>query len=196
MIVSSYQWVMKHTMRRHKNNKKKHIIVIASIVALAAISVGVWWLMPRTLTTTTGSSSSTGSTSAKDSSASTTNSTGPTSEANTSSETTSIDSSVTPIAPSGTFVSNHRPKLSASNQGSLESTCSTTPGATCQIEFSQSGTVKTLPAKTVDSSGNTSWTWSLQDVGITAGEWSVRAIATNGSRTSSSQDALSMVVSE
>lgn len=109
----------------------------------------------------------------------------------------SIDPQTTPTAPIGTFISNHRPNLSGSPAPSQEtSTCTTTPGAECRIEFTKDGVTKVLPAKKTDQNGNVNWSnWNIQDIGLTAGTWKVTVIASNGSLNSSTVDATDLVVS-
>lgn len=105
------------------------------------------------------------------------------------------DESVVPNAPTGTFVSNHEPNLSGSPAPNTEnSTCKTTPGAQCVIIFQNGSTIRTLPTQTTDASGNTLWNWAIQDIGLTAGEWSVTARATNGSKTASTTDPMKLIV--
>ncbi len=101
------------------------------------------------------------------------------------------------IAPSGNFVSNHHPNLSGSpapNQ--ISSDCNTTPGAVCQITFTKGPLVKSLLAQTTDASGTTYWSWKLDDVGLTAGTWQVRAIATLNGKSLDMKDAMNLDVAE
>lgn len=99
------------------------------------------------------------------------------------------------IAPTGTFVSNHHPNLGGSPAPNEEqSTCNTTPGATCQISFSNNGVTKTLPPQTADSGGATYWTWTLQDIGLTQGSWHIQAIATLNGSTLTATDAMTLEV--
>lgn len=96
-------------------------------------------------------------------------------------------------APSGSFVSNHRPGQNGSDL--LEaSQCTTTPGAKCFIKFTQGDVVKTLPARGVETSGSVFWEWKINDAGLTEGKWSVTAIATLGSQTKSTTDQLTLEV--
>lgn len=100
----------------------------------------------------------------------------------------------TPGVPIGTFVSSHH--LSLGGNSAVESTCSTTPGATCQITFTMGGAQKTLAAKTTDSNGNVQWTWNVIDVGLTAGEWTVTAVASIGSNVVKADDAMKLEVGQ
>lgn len=100
-----------------------------------------------------------------------------------------LDANITPSKPLGSFVSNHKPNLSGNPSPNLEvSACTTTAGAKCQITFTSNGTVKSLPKQTTDANGNTSWSWKLQDIGLTTGTWTITAIASNGDLTASSTD--------
>lgn len=94
--------------------------------------------------------------------------------------------------PEGNFVNNHRPSLSDSS--SMQSSCVTTPGATCQIIFTKDGVTKTLPAQKTDAGGGTYWTWTLQDIGLTAGTWKIQAKATLGSQIETTDDAVNLEV--
>ena len=103
----------------------------------------------------------------------------------------------TPATPIGTFVSNHRPNLSGSPApNTMNSTCSTTAGATCTIEFSNGTRTVSLPEKKTDANGNVSWDWKLQDVGLTAGSWSITAVAKNGSFVSKAVDPTNLEVKQ
>ena len=104
----------------------------------------------------------------------------PSSEATTPSSLTPgnyTSSTVSLSAPSGAFVSFHDPNLSGSpapNQ--LQSSCSSTPGATCTIKFTSSnGVTKSLPSQLIGSSGATTWAWQLQELGLTQGTWHLTA---------------------
>lgn len=104
---------------------------------------------------------------------------------------------IPPIKPSGTFVSNHHPNLSGSPAPNrITSTCTTTPGVLCTVQFTNGGTTKTLPEKTTDSNGNVGWDWTLQEVGLSIGEWQVKAIAKNGDKTTEDLDVIPLIVAE
>lgn len=107
------------------------------------------------------------------------------------------DSNIVPTIPTGTFVSNHRPNLSGSPApNTIASTCTTTPGSECTIEFTRGDTTKSLPKKIADENGNTSWDWKLQDIGLTVGEWQVVAIASNGDNEIKASDSMLLIVGE
>lgn len=108
-----------------------------------------------------------------------------------------MDSNSEPRSPVGVFASNHRPNISGSPSPSvLSSTCSTSPGAFCYIEFTNGTIKKSLPQKQVDQNGNTSWDWDIKDIGLTSGTWKVTAIAVNGSMQVKTQDPMDLVVKE
>ena len=112
-----------------------------------------------------------------------------------SSTPTNLSSGASPSLPSGAFVSFHNPNLSGSpapNQ--LQSTCASTPGATCTIEFTNDGVTKSLPDQLIGSSGITTWTWQLQKVGLTQGTWQITAIATLNGQSKSTNDTLGLNV--
>jgi hypothetical protein len=99
------------------------------------------------------------------------------------------------VAPSGSFVSNHRPSLSGSSAPSQEvSTCNTTPGAQCYIEFQQGDTVKKLDAQTVDGNGSTNWKWDVAKAGFSEGSWQIKAIATYNGESKTTTDSFSLEV--
>ncbi len=116
-------------------------------------------------------------------------------DSDTDQSTPSPQTNITPNTPSGIFASNHRPNLSGSPApNSLSSTCATTPGSECRIEFKNGTTVKALPTKKADINGNIVWEWKLQDIGISEGIWEITAIASNGNLQSSSKDPMDLIV--
>jgi hypothetical protein len=99
------------------------------------------------------------------------------------------------LAPSGTFVSNHHPSLSGSTSPSSElSTCTTTPGASCYLQFTSGNDVKTLPAQKTDISGSTSWSWDVKTAGFHTGVWKLVAIATLDNQSKSTPDGFTFEV--
>lgn len=106
-------------------------------------------------------------------------------------------SNLTLLAPSGNFVSNHRPNLSGSPApNSINSVCTTTPGASCKITFTKDGATKSLPPQIVDQGGSTYWNWKLQDIGLTQGSWKIEAIASLNEQASTSSDVLNLEVGQ
>jgi len=99
------------------------------------------------------------------------------------------------VAPYGTFVSNHKPSLSGSGSPSTqESVCTTTPGASCYITFTNGDVKKTLEAKVVDGTGSVYWQWDVKQAGFSEGSWSITATATSGSESKSTSDDLKLEV--
>jgi len=104
-------------------------------------------------------------------------------------------STTPPLTPSGNFVSNHKPNLGGTPAPNNEqSSCTTTPGASCDITFTKDGVTKSLGAKTTDGNGSAFWSWTLQSVGLTEGTWEIKAVATLNGQTTSANDALSLAV--
>jgi len=99
-------------------------------------------------------------------------------------------------APSGTFVSNHKPNLSGiPAPNTEESTCIVQDGVTCNITFTNGGTSLSLGDQTAGSNGVVSWQWNLQGEGITQGSWIITATAELNGKTMSTQDPLTLDVS-
>lgn len=114
--------------------------------------------------------------------------------------------SVSLATPEGTFVSNHgngnNPRVTVNTQE--ESTCTTTPGATCQVTFTQGSQTEFLPAeqtstensKTGVPAGTVSWGWTPAQIGLAPGEWQVTATATLNGQTKSTQDTTELLISQ
>lgn len=113
-------------------------------------------------------------------------------------------SPVSLAAPEGSFVNNHgsssNPVVASSQE---ESTCTTTPGATCQITFTQGSLTKSLPAQQTSTSttkdaaaGSTVWFWTPQQVGLTTGQWQITATASLQGKTQSTQDEIKLLISQ
>lgn len=98
------------------------------------------------------------------------------------------------LAPSGDFVSAHQVTLNTP----IVSVCTTTPGAECSIVFTASnGTQESLRAEHTDSGGSAYWNnWTPSSIGITQGEWKIRAVATLNGQTMTTQDAMNMSVAQ
>ena len=107
------------------------------------------------------------------------------------------ESNATLLAPSGSFVSNHRPSLSSNGAPSTEqSVCNTTPGATCEIQFTKGTETKKLTAQTADANGSTYWNWDVRSAGLTPGQWQITAYATLNSKTLSATDEAPLEVAQ
>ncbi|HEU4984308.1 MAG TPA: hypothetical protein VFT58_01600 [Nitrososphaera sp.] len=118
------------------------------------------------------------------------------SDENTTSQPPTSDKSTAPptsgaelLAPSGNFVSNHRPSLGETPSSSTEeSICTTTPGAFCTITFKKDGVTKTLESLQTDGSGTVIWQWDVKSAGFIPGTWTVTATATLNGQTKSADD--------
>jgi hypothetical protein len=105
--------------------------------------------------------------------------------------------SIKAVVPTGDFVSNHHPNLSGSPApNTMTSVCTTTPGASCKISFTNTstGVVKSLPSQTTDAGGSTYWGWKLQDIGLSAGTWKIQATAGSGDQAKVATDPMDLVV--
>lgn len=101
------------------------------------------------------------------------------------------------LTPTGDFVSNHHPNLSGKPApNSISSVCTTTPGASCTITFTKDGISKSLPSQVTDRGGSAYWSWKLQDIGLTAGSWNIKATASQDGKSLSATDAMQLVVAE
>ena len=89
------------------------------------------------------------------------------------------------------LVSNHQPSLTPSgfNSNQENSVCVTSPNAECEITFTLNGTTKSLGKKQADATGAVYWSsWKLQDIGLTVGDWTITATATQNGQTSTTTD--------
>ncbi|MEO5950644.1 MAG: hypothetical protein ABIQ04_04305 [Candidatus Saccharimonadales bacterium] len=182
-------------IKKSKSNKKAYIIIVIILLLLGASLFTYFYIKQQSANsrkTQYGSESTNPTTNVP--TPSTVPTTGPSigsSKDGSSSPSNNvvIDPSKTPSTPVGTFVSNHKPNLNGSPApNTMNSVCSTTPGASCVIEFTKDNQTLLLIAKTADASGNVTWDWKLQDIGLTAGTWTVTAIAKNGSLSAQSTD--------
>jgi hypothetical protein len=110
----------------------------------------------------------------------------------------STTTNVTLAAPSGDFVNNHNPSLSSQTLSQMFSVCNTTPGASCEITFTNLSTnvTKTLTKQTAKGSGTAYWSWTLQQLGMTQGTWKTVATATYGDQVKSTTDAMNLEVGQ
>lgn len=97
-----------------------------------------------------------------------------------------------PLAPFGNFVSNHHP--GGNSPTSEASTCNTSAGATCYIQFTKGSVVKKLDSQTTDARGGAIWYWDIKNAGLTQGSWSITAVATLNGQTKTTVDAQPLVV--
>ena len=98
------------------------------------------------------------------------------------------------LEPFGNFVSNHNPDLNVAESLKEQSVCTTTPGASCYIKFTQGDVVRTLETLTTDRNGTASWVWDVKQSGLTEGSWTITAVATLNGQTNSATDALKLEV--
>lgn len=99
---------------------------------------------------------------------------------------------ITLLAPTGNFVSNHTPGNGSPT--TEQSVCNTTPGATCYIELSKGGQIKTLAVKAADNSGSVIWSWDVADFQIDSGVWKITAISSLNGHTKSTVDSISLTI--
>ncbi len=189
------------SLQQKTSHKKRNILIAVAVVCLVLASLATAYYLKRKddayKTKQYGSSQTNpnSNTPIADSS----NNTGGSSSSKDATEAPApaADSSIVPSAPVGNFVSNHHPNLSGQPAPNLESsTCSTSPGVQCQIKFTHGDIVKYLDPQVTNADGNTSWTWKVSDIGLTVGDWKITAIATNGSKTATADDAMLLSVKE
>lgn len=188
--------------------KKQKIIIFTTvgILFLAVVAGVVIWRASAS------SKSQTSQTTASDSTKGETSTTDSSSAVSSSSTTNSNDESGAGVVdkngdatvqttayvapPTGTFVSNHHVSLSDSSQLNVQSDCTTTPGITCKITFTNGSVTKSLTAKTTDAGGAAYWSWNVKDLGLTVGSWQVSAVAATGSQTQTSTDAMRLEITQ
>lgn len=170
--------------RKIKFTRRKYLAII--FVAAIAVAIGVILVIrdgskqtattiPSTTTTTPVSPGSDNSADQSNKSASNLTSSGP-----------------GPTKPFGNFVSNHSPGNGLPTQE--KSTCNTTPGASCYIQFSMGDLTKKLSTQTTDSSGATYWSWDIKDAGLSEGSWQISAIATLNGQSATTQDQIPLKI--
>ena len=94
-------------------------------------------------------------------------------------------------APTGQLLNLHTISLSA--DPAMESACQTTTNASCEIQLTQGSITKTVGPKSTDSSGIALIDWKAQALGLTTGQWTVRAVATQNGQTGTSASDYLMV---
>lgn len=170
--------------KKIKFTNRKYLAIIA--VAVIAVVIGVILVIrddskqtattiPSTTTTTPSSTKSDSSAGQPDKSASNLSSSGS-----------------GPTKPFGNFVSNHNPGNGLPTQE--KSTCNTTPGANCYIQFSMGDLTKKLSVQTTDSSGAVYWTWDIKDAGLSEGSWQITAVATLNGQSVEAQDQIPLKI--
>ena len=98
-------------------------------------------------------------------------------------------------APTGNFVSNHKPRISGDIlQQQEESVCNTSLVAQCYIEFTSGSTTKQLQSQTTDKNGSVYWSWNINQLGLSAGELKITAVSSLDGQTEKANDSLSLSV--
>lgn len=194
-------------MQRNRRTRllKPAIIIAAVLIALLAVAelTGTTHLFNRTSVKTYPKTPTTGGASVNSDKGEPRSSTSP--KSGTQTQTTQPDNIKSPttapnsetlVTPTGNFVSNHKPSLSASPGPHETSVCTAAPGAICTISFSDGSTTKSLRSETTDAGGSAYWDWSVQDIDLTAGSWKITATATLNGQTKSATDPLELKVSQ
>lgn len=187
------------TYSKNKTPKKsrKRLLLILVIVLLVVAGVGYAFIRPKTgnsktTETQTGTAIADANVPGSEDKSSDTNSvtpgaiSGPSNSKDIGANTPGqISSDTQPNKPIGQFVSNEGSnEAPASLAAGQESTCTTTPGAYCEIRFTSGSTTKKLSAQKTNAEGNTIWDWTPKNL-LTAGTWQVTAVAINGDKTAS-----------
>lgn len=174
---------------------KKIILVLKNhwflslLIIVLAVATGLWTtkgLLSKSGTTPSTSPPSTTKTNTGQQVGPLPSSTSSGSYKSSGSSSTITDSSP-PVVPSGTFVSNHSPGQNGSPTTEV-SVCNTTPGSTCNIKFTQGNLTRSLGAKVTDSNGGVVWSWDIQRINLSSGEWQITAEAILNSQTRSTTD--------
>lgn len=98
------------------------------------------------------------------------------------------------LTPSGNLVSNHFPGQNDTSTA-MQSVCNTTPGASCDIKFTNDeGVVKNLGAKVTNADGVAVWTWDIDGSNLGPGSWTVTAVAELGEKTKTVTDNIKLEV--
>ena len=109
--------------------------------------------------------------------------------------TSSSAPAIAPDTPSGLFLNTHVLSLGGTNAPSAgQSVCKTSPGATCEIRFSNDSGTHTLAAKVAGADGIAQWSWTPADVGLTVGHWTVDIVASRGAATVTANDPLGLQI--
>ncbi len=200
---------MKKQNSQQRNSRNSHRKLIGSIVLVIIIGAGLlaWWSHHSSQATArvqTAVSKQPGTKTSSQIQHDALSSPTPTPNPDVPGGTTgsNVGSAASVTAPSGQFVNNHgsdagHPVQSATQESS---SCTTTPGATCVIQFSKDGVTKSLPSQSAAASkvspgGTTTWTWTPGDLGLTSGNWTVTAVATLNGQSKSTTDSIKLTVS-
>lgn len=182
--------------KRLKKLTKRPLLLIAAlalVVALVGFGLSrkhnlVSGTIPSTQisspVTTSGNKAGKNSIPATSSSSGTTNST----------KSDGSSSSTLPLTePWGNFISNHAPGKDGTSTSEV-STCNSTPGASCYIQFTKDGVTRSLETKTTDNNGSVSWSWDIKAASLSSGKWQITAVATLNGQTKSTSDQLALEV--
>jgi len=192
-------------MRKISNKRTRWIVVVLIIILLAAGIVVALHIRDihkaqhtsNTIPTSKAlKKSSAKSPSSKSQAAPTSPATAPSSTDNTKLPSSSPVASTVLDTPFGNFVSNHHPGQGGSPT-SEESVCNTTPGATCDIQFTNgSGVTKDLGSESVNSNGAAYWSWNISGGTLAPGNWQITAVAKLNGQTKTASDTMDLVVSQ
>jgi hypothetical protein len=174
----------KKTSKKHPNHKLTYSVIGVVILLLAAGLFRYIHDHKKVVvinTASTGSAYTKGGTKNDATSKGSSTPTTPSSGSKTAGSSTAGSSTGAPYlqAPEGTFANVYNTTLNEQ----MGSTCNTTPGATCTIEFINGSQTYSLPVKVADSGGGVYWSWTPGSIGLSAGTWHIMAIATLGSQT-------------
>lgn len=171
-------------IRKKKTASKKRRIVVGVFIAVVALAVGTFFFVglgnEAEVTTTPSTTQEEDQVATKQGESQ--KNAGAVTTPDNDKQANGAAGSDSVAAPEGNFVSSHR-----ANMGStIESVCTTTRGASCDISFTKGGVTKTLGRKDVNSAGAASWIWTPASIGLTPGSWVITATAElSGAQTSS-----------
>lgn len=163
--------------------KNKKTLIVLALVALVAVGGAVYIKLSQRVTgtdTTTQTHSSA------------TKHYAPTSGGSAGSSATGASSTGSLPVPTGQLLNKQTVSLSSSSpqtDPSIESVCQTEAQASCDIRLTgTSGQVKTVGAKNTGDSGTVIFDWNAKTVGLTAGKWTVQAVAVKNNLTGASHN--------
>jgi hypothetical protein len=178
---------------KHKNTKRSKIIAL--VLLTLVLAVGVYTYIHLRAVHVNQSRSGHVASVQKSTNANGAVSQAPTSELKEKPGSNPPSSTATELlAPSGNFVSNHKPGQNGTSTA-MQSVCNTSPGATCNIIFTNSaGVIKELGPKTTDATGSALWTWDINGSELGPGDWKVTAVAKLSSQTMTTDDTIKLEV--
>ncbi len=168
------------------------VVVSAALVLLSEVSGWTHLFHHAKIVTASQYTKGEPATSSQSTGNNTSSANGTTPPANSSDKSSPNGSGVELQTPTGTFVSSH----TVSTSSNISSACSSTPGATCIISFSNdNGSTISLAKEVTDPSGAAYWdSWSPKSIGLTSGTWHISAIASLSGQSKSATDSRDMVV--